>query len=137
MSSNRLLGSIFDHLGVALGSFFASKMAEISLGSPLGAAQMRSRVLFCAPNPQVDAHRGRSGALQASSRRPRRSKRPPGGHFGPMWLPFGTYSGSILDSLFNHLGPLAGEKGLVSLPGCCRHAVCEVAGFGGAAPCEI
>ena len=126
---------MLDLLGTPLGSLLAPKTNENSLGTPLGAAKSCSRVLFGAPNAKVDAPRARAGALQEAFRRPRSSKRPPGSHFGPIWCPFGTRLGSILDHL--DVVFLAGEKGLASLPDCGRLAICEVAGFGGAAPCEI
>ena len=46
LSSNRLLSSIWHPVGSLSGSPFAPKMAENSLGFPLGAAKSRSRVPF-------------------------------------------------------------------------------------------
>ena len=88
-----------DPPGLRFESLLALKMAETSVGIPFGAAKSRSRALFCAPNAKVDAHRVRSGALQEASRRSRRSKRPPGSHFGSIWQPFRNHFGPMLATL--------------------------------------
>ena len=48
-SSSRLRDPIWDPPGLRFGSHLAPKMAETSLGIPLGAAKSRSRALFVEP----------------------------------------------------------------------------------------
>ena len=131
------MDSILDPLGLPFGSLLAPKMAETSLGIPLGAAKSRSRALCFDPRALQDRTKRHLRALQEASRRLRHSKKPPGSHSGPIWLLFVIHLDSILSPLSTFCGLLADDQGFVSLPRCCKHAVCEVASFGGAAPCEI
>ena len=70
-----LLSSIWHPLGSLLGSLFAPKMAENSLGFPFGAAKSRPRVLFFGPGALQERSKRPPGALQEASRMPRGSKR--------------------------------------------------------------
>ena len=79
ISSSRLRDPIWDPPGLRFGSSLALKMGEICLGNLLGAAKSRSRDLFSGPR-----------AVQERSKRPpRRSKKGPGGLWGPILTPPG------------------------------------------------
>ena len=73
MSSNRLLSSIWDPLGLLLGNLLALKMAETSIGIPLGAAKSRSRALFSTLALQERSYRP-PGAVQEAKRRQEASR---------------------------------------------------------------
>ena len=84
-SSKHFLSSIRETLGLLLGSLLAPKMAQTSLGIPLGPAQSRSRRLFFGPRAAQDRSKKPPRPLQEAFRRPRSSKKPPGSHrFGAM-----------------------------------------------------
>ena len=80
-------------------------------------------------------------ALQDAFRSPRGFKRLPGTHVGSILEPIGLHSDSMLGSFLYNVGLFANEQTciLVQLQAVLfyfyfRHAVCEVAGFGGACP---
>ena len=70
-SSSRLRDPILDSRGLRFGSLLAVKMAETSLGIPLGAAKSRSRDLFSGPCAVQERSKWPPRALQEASRRPR------------------------------------------------------------------
>ena len=80
-------------------------------------------------------------ALQDAFRRPRGSKRLPGSHVGSILEPIGLHSDSMFGMFLYNVGLFANQRTciLVQLQAVLfyfyfRHAVCEVAGFGGACP---
>ena len=103
MSSSRLLDSILDRLGLLFGSLLALKMAETSLGNPLGAAKSRSRGLFFGPRAVQERSKRSPRPLQEASMRPRRSKKGPRDLWGPILIPpgpFGTSQTTVLGMKF-------------------------------------
>ena len=89
----RLRSSILDPLGLPLGSLLDPKMAETSLGNPLGAAKKRSRGLFFGPRAVQERSKRSQRPLQEASMRPRRSKKGPRG----LWAPISTSLGPPWD----------------------------------------
>ena len=74
-SLDRFRTSILDPLGLPFGTFLAPKMAETSLGLPLGAAKSRSRLVLFGPE----------GLQERSKRRKRGFQKG-----GQKWTPNGT-----------------------------------------------
>ena len=88
-SSTCLRDPILDPPGLRFGSLLALKMAETSLGSPLGAAKSRSRGLFFGPRAVQERSKRSPRPLQEASMRPRRSKKAPRGLWRPILTPVG------------------------------------------------
>ena len=66
-----------DPLGLPFGSLLAPKMAETSLGIPLGAAKSRSRLVFFGPRAVQERSKRSPRPLQEASMSPRRSRKAP------------------------------------------------------------
>ena len=79
--------SALDPPGLHVGSLLSLKMAETSLGNPLGAAKSRSRGLFFGPRAVQERSKRSPRPLQEASMRPRRSKKGPRGLWGPIFTP--------------------------------------------------
>ena len=85
------MDSILDPPGLPFGSLLAPKMAETSLGIPLGPARSHSRLLFFGLQAPQERSKSPSRPLQEASRSPRCSKRPPGSHLAPNFLQFWSH----------------------------------------------
>ena len=86
-SLNRFRTSILHPLGLTFGSLLAPKMAETSLGIPLGAAKSRSRLVFFGLRAVQERSKMSPRPLQEASMRPIRSKKTPRGLWGPTFTP--------------------------------------------------
>ena len=87
---NRFRTSILHPLGLTFGSLLAPKMAETSLGIPLGAAKSRSRLVFFCLRAVQERSKMSPRPLQEASMRPIRSKKTPRGLWGPTFTPSET-----------------------------------------------
>ena len=93
MSSDRLLDSILDPLGLLFGSLMAPNLAETALIIHLGAAKSRSRRLFFGPRAAQERSERPPRPLHEAFKRPRGSERPPGSYLGPILPPCWTQPG--------------------------------------------
>ena len=103
LSSSRHQDPFLERSGLRFGSLLALKMAETSLGSPLGAAKSRSRVPFfrpwSPPRALQDGSRSAPRCLQEAERLQEASGEPFCTRLDPIWDQFWINFGAILELL--------------------------------------